>query len=51
MTGDSEVVDSKGATIELSAGEQHNFARYVKPVFKGVLYWINPIFGKQESTR
>ncbi|KAJ2436349.1 regulator of Ty1 Transposition, partial [Coemansia sp. RSA 2424] len=57
MTGDSEVVASarqtgqQSASVELSEGERHSFARYVKPVFNGVVFWINPIFGRQESAR
>ncbi|KAJ2008447.1 regulator of Ty1 Transposition [Coemansia thaxteri] len=37
--------------VELSEAEQQCFARYFAPVFKDVVYWINPIYGAVESER
>ncbi|KAJ2865331.1 regulator of Ty1 Transposition [Coemansia aciculifera] len=56
MTGDSELVQSSHlpsttAAVQLSEAERKHFARHSDPAFNGVVFWINPIFGRLESAR
>ncbi|KAJ2161583.1 regulator of Ty1 Transposition [Coemansia sp. RSA 552] len=40
-----------GAAIDLPEAEEKIFVRRADPVFSGVVYWINPIYGKEECER
>ncbi|KAJ2492124.1 regulator of Ty1 Transposition [Coemansia sp. RSA 2050] len=56
MTGDSHLVESPlqqstATFVGLSEVERHHFARQSDPLFNGVVFWINPIFGESESAR